>query len=614
MDTIVINRSLSDTEIDEIKSMMSGGGHRISATVGLPDALSHFRQEAPVLNSAEKKQIFSQALSDLLGFGDKLVEGKTVSKWLTFGAMPLWHYQRFRIYFPLRNLLLELAELEKLAVSSGKVICYSENTFLSSLPELPPNLELHFGVASQKAVFNYRVALVYSCFALLRFLTGAFQLLNLKGKRHLILDRSEKQLCIDPDTLLTKPDNYNLSHLLDRSGEDFLVISEVEIPKFDAFSNFQLQGYHFWQKGRMNRTLYGEYILFRAFLSSRIRQEKKRILLDFDEAVKTIGKAPLSARERLIFSFYIDLRRTNGFFIMKHLAYLRFFRKHPFFTVSSIDENSPSVRCILDAGRANGASAIGIQHGIIGDSQPAYVYTESDRQSRIMADHTLVWGDYWKEFMVNKGNYPPESVHITGQIRTDVIPRLKEIAGSDLKKQVASGNSLVVFASQPQPDARLRRQAALDVFNALKDEKDVFILVKLHPAERYAFDYYHAIAGTAGCTNYKLAYDIDLYRLLAACDLLITCFSAVGTEAVYFDKPLIILDHNRADLLGYHAEGVAEMATGSDDLKSMVRGFLDGQIKPDEKAYAAFIRRYAFIIDGHATDRCISFIRSLENI
>ena len=594
--------------------MMENGSHRLIASVGLSDELLHFTREPPVLNSEEKKQIFSQSLSDLLEFGDKQIEGQAVSKWLTFGAMPLWHYQRFRIYFPLRNLLLELAELKKLSINADKLICYSCNPFLSNLPELPPNLELRFGTDGQKSTFNYKVVAKYACFAALRFIIGVFQMLNVRGKRHLILDRSEKQVCIDPVTLRTKPDNYNLSYLLDRSGKDFLVISEVEIPKFIDSSDFRLQGYHFWQQGRMRRTLYGEYILFRAIFSNRIRREKNTILRDFDVAIKTIGKSSLSSSERLIFSFYEDLRKTNSFFVFKHLAYLRFFRKHHFITISSIDENSPSVRCILDSGRANGAKIIGIQHGIIGDSQPAYVYTDSDRQNRIMADHTLVWGDYWKEFMAGKGNYPPESIHIIGQLRTDVIPRLKEIGNSDIKLKLAGSKFLVVFASQPQPDARLRRQAALDVFTALKHEEDVFILVKLHPAERYAFDYYNAIARAAGCSNYKLAYDIDLYRLLAACDVLITCFSAVGTEAVYFDKPLIILDHIRADLLGYYAEGVAAMATGSIDLKMMVRGFLDGKIQPDKTAYEAFISRYAYRIDGHAVDRCLSFIRSLEKI
>ena len=236
---------------------MENGSYRLYSSLALPSALAHFKLGQPVRSLQEKKQIFAQALSELLEFGDKQVDGKPVSKWLTFGAMSLWHYQRFRIYFPLRNLLLELAELKKLSIDSEKLICYSDSTFLSSLPELPFNVELRPGVSGQKSSVNYKVVMGYACFAVLRFIGGALQMLNLRGKRHLILDRSMRQVCIDPITLRTKPDNYNLSYLLDRSGKDFLVISEVEIPKFNASSNFRLQGYHFWQQERMQRTLYG---------------------------------------------------------------------------------------------------------------------------------------------------------------------------------------------------------------------------------------------------------------------------------------------------------------------------------------------------------------------
>jgi hypothetical protein len=611
MDTILINRTLSQSEIIEIKHLITGADFRIIALVSLPAGLSDIKPETSCIDPSDKKKIFSSALTSLLEFGDKEFAGLAISSWFTFGSMPLWHYQRFRIYFPLRNFLLELAEIQKMASQSDKVICFTSSR-LKDYPELPANVELRFSNFKESHKINYRVAITYACFALLRFIIGYFQMFNLRGKLHLILDRSEKQACIDPHTLKSKPDNYNLSYLLNQSGKQYMVLSEVDIPKFDASSNFNIHCYHFWQQGRMSRTIYGEYILFLAMFCSKLRKEKRRILRELALSVETIGKASLTSEERLIFSLFVELQRTNGFFISKHLAYLRFFMNHPFTTVSCIDENSPSVRCILDAGRSNGVKTIGIQHGNIGDAQPAYLYTAADRKNRIMADHTLVWGNYWKDFLITKGNYPSDSIHVTGQLRTDVIPRLKEAGMQDMRQRLAGGKYLVVFASQPQPDANLRYRAAFDVFSALKDENDIFVLVKLHPAERYAFGYYNAIALEAGCSNYKLVYDIDLYRLIAACQVLITCYSTVGTEAIYFGKPLIILDHQREDLLGYHAEGVAMQATGRDDLKEIVRSFLDGQLNPDEIAYESFISRYAYRVDGGVVDRCLNFIKGLE--
>ena len=145
METIIINRQVSDKEIIDIKTMMEKGDCRLYTSLGLPVELSHLNIEKPVLSSQVKKQIFDDALSDLLKFGDKLTDGIAVSKRLTFGSMPLWHYQRFRIYFPLRTLLLELAELNHLSMDSARVICYTGSTFLTDQAGLPPNVELHCG-------------------------------------------------------------------------------------------------------------------------------------------------------------------------------------------------------------------------------------------------------------------------------------------------------------------------------------------------------------------------------------------------------------------------------------------------------------------------------------
>jgi hypothetical protein len=612
MDAILINRQLSRPEISEIRKMVAGADCKLFSLMALPLELSDLQLEPSYLSPSAKKLLYAQTLNTLLEFGDKQVSGIAISDWFTFGSMPLWHYQRFRIFFPLRNLMHELAELQQIALQFVKVTCFSSSNILLEYLDVPKNVDLRFGNPSDKQKTNYRVATSYALFALLRIIIGAFQVFNLRGKQHMIIDRSEKQICIDPLTLDSKLDNYNLSYLLDRSGKRFMVLSEVDIPKFNSSSNFRLHLYHFWQQGRMSRTIYGEFILFKAILKPSLRKEKHRILQVLNHSIERIGEATLSPYERTIFTLFVELKRTNGFFITKHLAYLRFLKKYHFVTISCIDENSPAVRCILDAGKANGTKIIAIQHGNIGNVQPTYLYTKRDKERHIMAENTLVWGNSWKEFLIKTGNFPPESVHIIGQLRTDVIPRLKNEELQDIHHELAGEKYLVVFASQPQPDAYLRRLAAYDVFSAVKDEKDILLLVKLHPAERYAFDYYKAIANEAGCLNYKLVYDIDLYRLISACQVLITCNSTVASEAIYFGKPLIILDHLHEDVLGYHAAGVAEQAFGSEDVKKMVRGFLDGKNKLDEHAYESFISHYAFRIDGQAVDRCLSFIKSLE--
>ena len=171
-------------------------------------------------------------------------------------------------------------------------------------------------------------------------------------------------------------------------------------------------------------------------------------------------------------------------------------------------------------------------------------------------------------------------------------------------------NKLIVFASQPQPDEKLRKQAAIDVFNAVKDNKEIFLVVKLHPAEKHDFDYYHSIAKQTGCNNYKLILDVDLYLLLSKTDILITCFSTVGAEAIYFNKPFISLDYLNEDLLNYHKEGIAFKATNGEELKVCIENILNNKLIIDKNAHQRYIENYAFKIDGKVADRIIEIIRN----
>ena len=92
----------------------------------------------------------------------------------------------------------------------------------------------------------------------------------------------------------------------------------------------------------------------------------------------------------------------------------------------------------------------------------------------------------------------------------------------------------------------------MDVFSALKDIPDAHLVIKLHPAEFNDFDYYHDLARKSGCSNYQIVLQVDLYLLISLSDIVITCFSTVGAETVYFNKPLIILDHLKQDIQGYY--------------------------------------------------------------
>jgi len=103
-----------------------------------------------------------------------------------------------------------------------------------------------------------------------------------------------------------------------------------------------------------------------------------------------------------------------------------------------------------------------------------------------------------------------------------------------------------------------------------------------------------------------------LYLLISLSDIMITCFSTVGAETVYFNKPLIILDHLKQDIQGYAREGIALQTSNSKELKNNIEKILTDEISINKTAYQNYIEKYAYKIDGKVADRIIEFLKNLN--
>ncbi|MDY0341945.1 MAG: CDP-glycerol glycerophosphotransferase family protein [Lentimicrobium sp.] len=545
----------------------------------------------------------SQLLKELLRFGDRNIEGRAVSERLSFGKLRLWHYQRFRIFFSLKTEYLIFTAAEHYQGKYDRI-----TLFVNKQPtNLPESINYITKKGRSRDPLNLFAWIKYMFYFGIKLLKSGLINPRPEKKKHAIVDRSLKQWCRHAETLQLKRDNYTLGNLLDQAGDDFLIISEAEQPKFRGKTDFPLPGRLFGPAQRRKQTINGECILLKGWLSPKVRTQIKVWKNQWTNELKLIENEQLSPVENMFLGALKALSPGNNFFMLKYLSFQRFFNKYPMLTVSAIDENSPATRCILDAAAAEGSKRIGIQHGNIGNAQPAYLYTPLDREAGVMADHTLVWGPYWRNFLIETGNFLPEGIRITGQLRTDVIPAMLSQVES-LKRHYAISGKVALFASQPIPDPAQRRQAALDVFTAFKQLERVELFVKLHPAEHNDVNYYRALAEKAGLTKFRLFSGDDLYSLLCVSDLVITCYSTVGTEAIYFNKPLIILDPQREDLLGYHKAGVAGQAVNALMLEELSKKVLSGEFCIDEEAYHKFIENYAYRIDGQVTKRTLQAI------
>jgi CDP-glycerol glycerophosphotransferase (TagB/SpsB family) len=606
MEIIVVNRILEKEEEDHISSCLTSADRDIQlySNITLSDKLERFSKGSIELSSDEKREINYELFRHVLNFGEIKIGETAITDLLMVEKASIWHYHKFRTYFFIRNLTYEIRLIEKLSKSHQRISYYGDSEYLKEYPFSFPGLTIHVKESKQAKV-NYRTLITYSAFFIIRALNSYLKFKKLKTAKHIVIDHSIKQTCLNLRTLKPEPGNYNLAYLFEKLDEDFIVLDDIDIPKFHKGSEFKLNRDQF--KSGKNK-LFGEYILFKGLLSREVRKQNRSVSSGLVEKYNQVESYLTNPFDQIIIKHLRSLHSSSKLFLFKYFAYKSFFSKHKFKTVSTIDENSPRIKSILDASKSNGIKTIGIQHGTIHDLHPAYMFTLNDRERKMIPDRTIIWGERWKELLSNKGNYDPESLFITGQIRTDIIPALKN---SKIKGvlNIPENSRVVLFASQPQQDPELREKSAFDVFTAMSNIPNAHLVVKLHPAEKNDMSYYKEIARKAGCNNYQIIYHIDLYLLISLSDVVITCFSTVGAETVYFNKPLIILDHLKQDIQGYHKEGIALQAIDQEELKNYILKFLNGQLSIKAENYSNYIRNFAFKIDGKVGERIINFIK-----
>lgn len=607
---IVIVRELTGEEISAInRILLKNPGSVVYSNNKHPDLLKVEHLEYFELEPKEKSNINYQVMDRLLAFGETIINGNAITDLLTFGKASLWHYHKFRIYFQIRNYIYDYTLLKNIASENDKVYYFGSNNLIINDTQLKDKI-IRLKNPERKNRKSYCGLFGYSLFFIARVMFGLFYNKNAKNKKHLLIDHSQKQTCFDLNTLKPEKDNYNLGYLFERIDDEFAIMDEIEIIKPSSRQHSLFKKYNFFKNLKRNY-FFNENILIKELISKGSLKKRKTNSAKLYDIYNQIGYHVNDPFQKMILSSLRSLHQSSLYYLFKYNAFQRFFKKHQFQTVSSIDENSPRIKSILDAAKSAGIKTVGIQHGAIHSLHPAYMFTGRDKTRKIVTDFTLVWGEQWRKFLLAEGNYPEGSVVITGQIRTDIVPKLLENINTTNQTLSRPEKKILLFASQPQRDIELRKRAAEDVFLTAKTIADVHLIVKLHPAEKNDFDYYYHIAKTVGCKNYSIVYHAELYGLLAKADIVITCFSTVGAEAVYFNKPLIILDHLLQDIQNYHKEGIAFQARNSEELVLIVKDLLNGKKQIDQEAYKRYIKKVAYKIDGKAGERAIRFIKNL---
>lgn len=552
------------------------------------------------LDEDEKKKINKEAFDFIINWGDKELLKKKLKDLLNIEDYQLWYYQRFRVYFEMRNIFYEIAMLEKIKrLGYKKVYLYSgykynRTDFVSDMKIV--ELGITRGYSKKINWWFLRYGLIFS----IRAIISKWKLSVIKDKVYIFINSTIKQSVVDSDGSIRK-DNPVLAYLFDVLDKDAIILNEMPPPK----NNFKWDS--FWELLRFNRKnvaeIPAESILAEVFLRRSLRKKYKKIYHELGLKLNDLIKKNRDPINGLVLNILLRYISSNKYFISRFVGYQYFFNNNFAKSVTATDENGPSARSVLDAAKIKKVKTFGIQHGAIHALHPNYIFNKSDQHQ--MPDYTIVWGSKWSEFLKTEGGFLENKIIISGMIRTDVIPKLQ-------RKKTLSKKLQIVFASQPQRDAQLRDQTARDVFMAVKKMSNVLLRVKLHPAERYDREYYNDIAKDVGLLNYELLDDEELYLTINQADVVITSFSTVGTEAVFFKKPLIIYDPLKQDLQSYCKEGVGLQSFNSDDIYNYLLKIQGNILEIDIEKYDTFIKENAYLIDGESATRAYRFIKDLS--
>jgi hypothetical protein len=520
-------------------------------------------------------------------FTSKELNGKSVLSYFQLAdKLNVWFYNKFKIFYDNREAFYEIQYIKSICGDKNQVHVVSKN--LNQSLFLKDKVTVSKITASVQLKSKISTVLKYSLIFIYRSLISNKRKYSQKETILFFQLSSERKIASKFDPGKNKILNGYWSYLEEEFGEGFGYIEDMPFPSL--IKPFNLNARMFRMKHTGSYTT--EYILCKTFFSSRTSiniNDKNATLIKNLRELKDQLQEP---EDLLITNHFIRLRSITKLYLRKYYAFDLFFKKTKNIkSILAYGENLSQSKVTLDGAKSNGIKTFGLQHGIIRPYNVGYNLSKLEASIQPMPDLTLVWGQYWKEQLIENANYRPETIKVVGQPRTDIIPIMK--------KKYVENPRLVTFFSQLQPDIQEKFYSAESFIKVSSLHPELQFVIKLHPAEKD--DIYSKLIKNNGSTNIRINHEKDTFQLLAESALIMTCFSTVGAEALCFDKPLIAFDSQGRDIAGYIDNQIAYWVRNEVELNTIITNFTKGTLETlDTKSY---VEKTFSKIDGNVNLR-----------
>lgn len=604
MKAVIVDRQLSSDELAQVRSF--------DGTVFTTDQVYAADKGATVLSLSEEDsaKFVDKVWHHILDFPNSKVGSEFMAK-ISHENFYMWYCLRFRMYNQLKHDFLLYHTLKPALDESSSITLYSNaddawQLFYdgSAAIETIKADQQNSGSSKQaKKAFMKRFVK--------RALGQAFKGSGFSKPKHIVLANNRHyQPMVDLRSLQSRKGNPYLEYLFDVAGDDICVLEYPIFPaqndSIEAVNNVRTFDY-----GGDASVYRQDWIMIRGMMNPGFWIKYRNLKKQWNADLNAIKASCTDAMDQNILH-RMQQWRSIGFLCLIYFittsSWVKRKRKK-ILSVSAIGESNSEIRSMFEAFKRYDIPTVGIMHGAVHAANIHYSYAKEELKYKPFPDYYFVWGDFWKDQIQEFTGIAANRLIPTGQIRTDVIPKLLDKAKNNKSDRLS-----VVFASQPFRDMNMRVQAAKLVFAAiakLPGDQIEFIL-KPHPAET-SDAFFTEIADRVGLKGMIISRDRDLYEQLAECDVLMTCYSTVGAEAVYFGKAVITIDAEGRDLAGYAQEAIATAVRNSAELTAVLQQMLDNGVQVDLDAHARFITKYVHKINGRASERTLEALRAIEN-
>ena len=560
-------------------------------------------------------------MSAIVNFGHLSLADKTLAESLKLkpNYHSYWYYLRFSLYqrsklaliqrFLIQQLIHKFPEAEKVLVfGSTKDSIMGIDREVDFIPKRKNTTPIkRTGSLIQKLYYLFN----YSILFLFRSIWGGFlnPIRKVKNSSKLIITNTYNQQTIfDLKTADLIEGDPHLHYLLERTIHDNNInyLSQIKPLSLENTHQFNIKNY-FKRNQFSKKTIYFEPFLFQSLFSLSFYKNYKQLRQRWKAASKALSAKHLSIEDKIILKTFNSLSK---------LLLLAAWREHAAFSmgkymklkkVVAIDEHGLQNQSIFNALKQQHIKTIAIQHGAISNSNMAYKFSQLDRHHKPFPDLTLIRGKFTEEMLLAQC-YPKNQLKIVGHIRTDAIAAIQS---ADFKLGLfptSKNQALIVYATQPIPaqEQSLKKKLAADFFKLCHDFPQYNFVLKPHPNEK-SLELYQQYAKHLKHANFQF-YEGNLYQLLAKSSLVITYFSTVGIEAIYFNKPLLTIDYFQVDAQAYLKDGVSLNATNYKELKKYVNQIITSGTTVSNSKINAFIENRVYKIDGRVAERCYELI------